>query len=79
MKSVTITAPAVNGLKLLEAVKFDRHLCAILIANRDDCREILDSIPTPDLRKNVAGAVLAIREALGLEADYALDICQESE
>jgi hypothetical protein len=39
MKSVTITAPAVNGLKLLEAVKFDRHLCAILIATRTTARK----------------------------------------
>jgi hypothetical protein len=47
MRSTTTTAP--NGLRLLESVKFDRHLCAMLIANRDDWEEILGSIP-PNLR-----------------------------
>ena len=59
--SVTNT-PAVNGLKLLEAVKFDRHLCAVLIANRDDWQEILGSMPV-NQRKSVAAAAVAIRSA----------------
>jgi hypothetical protein len=73
MRSTTTTTP--NGLRLLESVKFDRHLCAVLIANRDDWEEILDSIPR-DLRKNVAAATVGIRSALGLPTDY--DVCQGS-
>jgi hypothetical protein len=39
--SVTI-AMAANGLRLLEAVKFDCALCASIIAVRDDWQELLD-------------------------------------
>ena len=74
--SPTFTTTAANGLRLLEAVNYDRYLCGALIATRDDWQEMLDSIPTPDLRRNVAGVVWGIREALGLEATHALDICQ---
>jgi hypothetical protein len=74
--AATITAPAVNGLKLLGAVRFDRHLCAVLIVNRDDWREILDSMPL-NQRKNVGSAVVDIRSALGLKTDY--DVRQGSE
>jgi len=76
--SATITTAA-NGLRLLEAVKFDCNLCAALIATRDDWQELLDSLPSRNLRKNVAVGVWGIREALGLEAAYALDICQGRE
>lgn len=75
-----ITKPAAtapNGLKLLQAVDYNRHLFAALAATRSDWRELIDSIPAPgSMRKNVAAVVWSIREALGLEADYALDICQ---
>jgi hypothetical protein len=70
MSATITTAP--NGLRLLEAVKFDCNLCAALIATRDDWQELLDSLPSPNLRKNVAVGVGGIREALGLEAAYAL-------
>ena len=59
-----------------EAVKFDGHLCAVLIATREDWQELLDSIPQSHLRRNVAAVVWGIREALGLEADHAIEICQ---
>ena len=45
------------------------------MATRDDWQELLDSLPSRNLRKNVAVGVWGIREALGLEAAYALDIC----
>ena len=79
--SVTIaaTATAVNGLKLVEALNYDHQLCAVLIATRDDWAEILDSIQAVNPRKNLAAAVLKIREALGLEAAHAMDICQGRE
>ena len=51
-------------------------LCAVLISREDNWEELLDSIPAADLRRNVAAAVLAIREALRLEADHALDLCR---
>jgi hypothetical protein len=78
MSATTIT-PTANGSKLLEAVNYNRHLFASIIAQRDDWEELLDSIPGRDQRRNVAGAVLAIREALGLEAAHALEICQGRE
>jgi hypothetical protein len=74
-----ITTTAANGLRLLEVLKFDTNLCASIIATRDDCQELLDSIPSPNLRKNVASVVWGIRRALGLDADYALSIFQEKE
>ena len=57
----------------------DMQLCD---SNRDDWRELLDSInsmPGSQSRRNVAAVVWGIREALGLEAAYALDICQGTE
>ena len=76
MRSAITTTPAVDSLKLLEAVKFDRHLCGTLIATRDDWQEILDSMPV-NQRRNVAAVVVAIRSSLGMEADY--DVCQGRE
>jgi hypothetical protein len=76
MSATATITPAVNGLRLLEAVRFDYRLFASIAATRKDWQELLDSIPAPDLRRNAAGSVLTIREALGLEAAYALDICQ---
>jgi hypothetical protein len=73
--SATITTP-VSGLGLLEAVGFNRHVAAAIIATRDDWKEILDSIPVAHQRRNVAHVVWGIREALGLEADHAIEICQ---
>ena len=80
--SATITATATataNGLKLLEACNYDNRLCGAIIATRKDWPELLDSIPTPNLRKHVASVVWGIREALRLDAAYALDICQGRE
>jgi hypothetical protein len=68
------TTPVVNGQALIEICGFDRRLCAVLIATLDNWREILDSIRVPDQRKGVAAVVWQIREALGLEADYAREI-----
>lgn len=76
--SATITMTA-NGLRLLEAVNFDRYIAASIISTRDDWQEILDSIPAADLRRNLAGAVWAIRTALALAADYARAICEGRE
>jgi hypothetical protein len=78
MSATTITTPA-NGLKLLEALNYDRHLCGLAMGTRDDWQELLDSIPAPQQRRNVAAVVYEIRQALGLEAAYALDICQGRE
>lgn len=72
--SATITSEA-NGLKLLEAVDFNRYICASLIATRKDWQELLDSIPGQS-RRNVAAIVWQIREALGQEAEYAREITQ---
>ena len=72
--NATISA-TVNGSKLLEACNYDRRLCAAIIATRDDWQELLDSIIQPQQSRNVA-VVAAIREALGLEADHAIEICQ---
>jgi hypothetical protein len=77
--SASTTTTAVNGSQLLEACNFDRIICASIISTRDDWQELLDSITSPGLRKNVAAAVYAIRQALGLEAGYALNICQGRE
>jgi hypothetical protein len=74
--SASTTTTAVNGSRLLQACNFDRIICASIIATRDDWQELLDSITSPGLRKNVAAAVYEIRQALGLEADHALDIWQ---
>jgi hypothetical protein len=76
MRTTTATA---NGSRLLEAVNYNRYLFASIIAQRDDWEELLDSIPAPDLRRNAAGAVLAIREALALPAQHAFDLCQGRE
>ena len=76
--SATIATP-VNGLRLLQAVNHNRHLFAVLVAQRDDWEEILDSVPAGQLRRNAAGAIFEIRRALGLEAEHALDICQGGE
>jgi hypothetical protein len=73
------TTTAANGSRLLEAVKFDNNLCASIIATRDNWEELLDSIPSPNLRKNVAVVVWGIRRGLGLQADHALEICQSRE
>jgi hypothetical protein len=78
--SITTTAKALNGLKLLEACNYDRYLCAALIAlQEDNWKELLDSIPVPGQRRNVAAAVFGIRQALDLEADYARVVFQGTE
>jgi hypothetical protein len=69
MSAAASTIPTVNGLRLLEACNFNRHICASIIAQQDNWKELLDSISSPDLLKNVAVVVWEIREALGLEAD----------
>lgn len=72
--SATATVTAVNGSALMEACGYDRRLCASIIATRADWRQLLDSIIQPQQRRNVAHVVYGIREALGLEADYAREI-----
>jgi hypothetical protein len=74
---IATTAP--NGLKLLEATGYNRHICGALIATRNDWQELLASIPPGQPRRNVAAVVWGIREALGLKADYAREITQGSE
>jgi hypothetical protein len=78
--SATTTTPA-SGSKLLEAVKFDRHFCAAIIVSRPDSEqeELLNSIVAPNLRRNVAAAVAAIRQSLGLQSDYALGVSRGTE
>lgn len=74
--NAAMTTTTVNGLRLLEACGYDRRLCAVLIATRDDWQEVLDSIPTPELRRPVAATVFEIRASFGLPADHALDVVQ---
>ena len=76
MSATITTTTAVNGLKVLEAVGYDHQLFAVLIAHRNDWPEILDTIPSPNLRKNAAASVAKIRKALALEFGHAMDICQ---
>jgi hypothetical protein len=78
------TAPnpsAASGSKLLEVLNFDHRLAAAVIAVQDEdlAKELLDSIIVVRLRKNVACSVFGIRDALGLEADFARDIYQGTE
>ena len=73
MSAITTTTP-VSGLKLLEACNFNRHICASIIATRDDWPELLNSIPSGPSRKNVAVVVAEIREALGQDSGYARQI-----
>jgi hypothetical protein len=78
--ATTATTTSPNGSKLLAATNYDRHICAAIIAARDDWEELLDSIVMPQQRRNVAYVVLQIRQALGLEAVHALDLSRvESE
>ena len=72
----TATTPQVSGAKLVEACGYDHKLCGAFIAPRKDWQELLDSIPQPVTRRNVAAVILGIREALGLDALHALEICQ---
>ena len=72
MSTITTTL-AVNGQALLQAVGFDRRLAAALIATRPDWEQLLDSIVVFQERK-VAHVVFEIRQALGLEADHALEL-----
>ena len=69
MKSATITARPVNGLKLMEAVNFDHRLAASIIATRNDWQEILAMIPVSHQRANVGHVCREIRLSLGLSAD----------
>jgi hypothetical protein len=57
----------VNGTELLKICNYDHLLVAILITGQDNWEEILDSMPSPDLRANVASYVKRIRAALGHE------------
>jgi hypothetical protein len=74
----TMTAmSAVNGSKLLEACNYDRRLCGAVIASEEDnWKELLESISTSQMRRNVAIIVWQIREALGKDFDYAKEIAQ---
>lgn len=77
--TTTVTTRPANGLRLLEAVNYDRFVFASIVSLRDDWEQVLDSIPMSQPRRVVAAAIYGIREALGLQADYALDICQGRE
>jgi hypothetical protein len=71
-----ITTPVINGQTLLQSCGFDRRLAASIIVSRPDeeQEELLATIVVDDQRRDVACAVWQIREALGLEADYAREI-----
>ncbi len=77
---MSATTSSTAGLKLLEAVKFDYRLTAVIIISRPDSEqeELLDSIPMSNQRRNVAAIVAAIRSSLGMDASYALE-CQGRE
>jgi hypothetical protein len=70
------TSLAVSGSKLLAACNFDRRLCGAVIASQDNWQELLRTISTKQLRRNVAIIVWQIREALGKDFDYAREITQ---
>jgi hypothetical protein len=76
MSAMTATTTAVNGSKLLEACGFDRRLCAAIIAGQDNWEELLRTISTKQLQRNVAIIVWQIREALGKDSARAKDIAQ---
>ena len=65
------TIPAVNGSRLLEAVNFDRYICAAIITQQANWEELLDSIQSPNLRRDVAAVVFEIRQSLGLPGEFA--------
>jgi hypothetical protein len=67
--SATITTPA-NGSKLLEAVNFNRHLFASIIAQRDDWEELLGDIPAPECCRGCAGNPGGARAGSRLRARY---------
>jgi hypothetical protein len=77
--SASATMTALSGLRLLESVGFDRLHFAMLVAQRSDWEQILDSIPAGQMRRNAAGAIFEIRRALNLPAAHALEICQGTE
>jgi hypothetical protein len=74
--NATTATTAVNGSKLLAECTYDRRLCAAIISTRPDWQELLDSIMMPQQRRNVVAVVVAIREALGQDSDYAREITQ---
>jgi hypothetical protein len=59
------TKTQVDGISLLRAVRFNFELVGAVIALSDNWRELLDSIPPTDLRRNVEPLVRQIRSALG--------------
>jgi hypothetical protein len=71
-----IATATLDGSRLLKACNYDHRLCASIVASQGNWEQLLDSITSPDLRRNVASIVWQIRESLGLEADYALKITQ---
>jgi hypothetical protein len=74
--TTTATTPAVDGSKLLAICNYDHRLCGALIASQDDnWQELLKTIGTGHLQRNVASIVWQVREALGKEDfDYAREI-----
>jgi len=73
---MSATTAAVNGLALLKVLNYDDRLAAAVIAIRDDWQALLDSIPSPNLRRNVAALTWQVRESLGLEAEYAKQLAE---
>jgi hypothetical protein len=63
---------AVNGSRILHAVNYDHAVCASVIADKKNYKQLLESIVSPELIKNVGALVISIRQGLGLPID--LDI-----
>jgi hypothetical protein len=63
---------SVNGSRILHAVRYDYSVAAAIIAPRKNYKQLLASIMSPELIKNVGAVVVAIRQGLGLAVD--LDI-----
>jgi hypothetical protein len=61
------TSTEINGLKLMEAVGFNRLLAAAILVGRPDWREALNTIPSGDMRRAVVASVATIKQALGEE------------
>ena len=59
----------VNGARVLRACRYNFELCAAIFALRDDWKELIASIVSPELMVNVRAITIQIREGLGLPVD----------
>ena len=57
----------VSGLKIFKVCRFNDELCAAIIALSDNWQELLDTIESPEIRRNIEPVVRQLREALGKE------------